>query len=478
MSTENEKNPRREAGSVYEKRQRKEAERKKELRKGRLYALAFCLIGVLALALAVWNSKLIQRNAPALKVGSETYTAGDVSYFFWNIYSNAMTDESDTSYIRYRIDTSKSLRSQDSGYGGTWYDYFENIAVSSLSAYALRAQQAKASGFEAAAEEDAAVAEATAALKATAEAGGYTSAGYLKSLYRSMVTQKTLERNIRMCALADAYTQSFRNTVTVTDEQIAQEGRDNADLYSYVDFEYAAFSTSADSADTSAASVESAKASADMLLERYRTSGSFEAVTEDLGGYYQHVKYGRYATYYSSDPGAWLFDDARKDGDTSVEPLADGTGYYVILFHGKHLSDFHPVSVRHILVSDEERAKTLLQSFESGDRTETSFAALATANSIDSGSSADGGLYANLYLGDTVEPFENWCFDPARKPGDTGIVQTDYGYHVMYFVETNERLAWQIGAQTTLEMNAYNDWLATFSSGVEPAKLSGMRYVG
>ena len=32
-----------------------------------------------------------------------------------------------------------------------------------------------------------------------------------------------------------------------------------------------------------------------------------------------------------------------------------------------------------------------------------------------------------------VDPFENWCYDASRKAGDTGIVESDYGYHVMYF---------------------------------------------
>ena len=32
-----------------------------------------------------------------------------------------------------------------------------------------------------------------------------------------------------------------------------------------------------------------------------------------------------------------------------------------------------------------------------------------------------------------VETFNDWCFDPSRQVGDTGIVKTNYGYHVMYF---------------------------------------------
>ena len=33
-----------------------------------------------------------------------------------------------------------------------------------------------------------------------------------------------------------------------------------------------------------------------------------------------------------------------------------------------------------------------------------------------------------------VTAFNDWCFDSSRKSGDTGIVETEYGYHVMYFV--------------------------------------------
>ena len=33
-----------------------------------------------------------------------------------------------------------------------------------------------------------------------------------------------------------------------------------------------------------------------------------------------------------------------------------------------------------------------------------------------------------------VPAFNDWCFDEARKEGDTGLVKTNYGYHVMYYV--------------------------------------------
>ena len=41
-----------------------------------------------------------------------------------------------------------------------------------------------------------------------------------------------------------------------------------------------------------------------------------------------------------------------------------------------------------------------------------------------------------------VEEFSDWSFDPERVAGDTGIVKTTYGYHIMYFVEQTETRAW------------------------------------
>ncbi len=69
------------------------------------------------------------------------------------------------------------------------------------------------------------------------------------------------------------------------------------------------------------------------------------------------------------------------------------------------------------------------------------FATLANENSKDS-DGTDGGLYENVYPGQMVPNFNDWCFDESRKPGDTGIVESEYGYHIMYYSadsETNYR---------------------------------------
>ena len=133
------------------------------------------------------------------------------------------------------------------------------------------------------------------------------------------------------------------------------------------------------------------------------------------------------------------------------------------------------VDVRHILIqveggttdengattySDEEwaaceaEAQAVLDEWLAGDKTEDSFAALANEKSEDPGSNTTGGLYENVYEGQMVEPFETWCFDESRVYGDYGLVQTSYGYHVMYFV----------GSEPMWISYAESDWITEQSS--------------
>ena len=86
----------------------------------------------------------------------------------------------------------------------------------------------------------------------------------------------------------------------------------------------------------------------------------------------------------------------------------------------------------------KEKAEAILKEWEGGAKTEESFGELAKEKTTDPGSQETGGLYEAIYPGQMVTAFNDWCFDETRKAGDTGIVQTDYGYHVMYFSGDNE----------------------------------------
>lgn len=87
-----------------------------------------------------------------------------------------------------------------------------------------------------------------------------------------------------------------------------------------------------------------------------------------------------------------------------------------------------------------KRAEEILEEYNSGDKTEKSFAALAEKYSDDTESTSSGtsGLYGGAFegtsLGRMVSEFEGWATDDSRKYGDVEIVKSEFGYHIMYFM--------------------------------------------
>lgn len=126
------------------------------------------------------------------------------------------------------------------------------------------------------------------------------------------------------------------------------------------------------------------------------------------------------------------------------------------------------VSVRHILIAPdgeqdpetgeyseeawaaaEEKANEVYAQWEK-DPTEENFAALATEYTADGSSAEDGGLYENFGTNAMVEEFSDWSFDQSRQYGDTGIVKTTYGYHIMFFVEQTDTKGWEESCKNAL----------------------------
>ena len=66
-----------------------------------------------------------------------------------------------------------------------------------------------------------------------------------------------------------------------------------------------------------------------------------------------------------------------------------------------------------------------------------------------------------------VSAFNNWCFDENRKPGDTGIVETSYGYHVMYFVGQAEDTYRTYLIKNDLASEDYNNWYNALVDGLD-----------
>ena len=155
------------------------------------------------------------------------------------------------------------------------------------------------------------------------------------------------------------------------------------------------------------------------------------------------------------DEKTYTEDDISKYFDDNAESYTSS---------GIEKSDVKMVNVRHILIQPEgtnddgtytdeawaeaeKKANALLDEWKNGEHTEDSFAYMAAENSTDPGSAENGGLYEDIYPGQMVDAFDAWCFDASRQPGDTGIVKTDYGYHIMYFSSTSEHAYWYVRAE-------------------------------
>ncbi len=146
---------------------------------------------------------------------------------------------------------------------------------------------------------------------------------------------------------------------------------------------------------------------------------------------------------------------AKENSDDSKTKENGGLLQYVFEYY------FTRVDVRHILIKPEggkvsadgrtmvyseaeweacrKKAQEIYDQYLNGDRTEESFSDLAVEYSED-GNAVSGGIYTDVTKGYMVEPFDAWIFDESRKAGDTGLVKTQFGYHIMYFVHRDGQI--------------------------------------
>lgn len=158
-------------------------------------------------------------------------------------------------------------------------------------------------------------------------------------------------------------------------------------------------------------------------------------------------------------------------GDVTYYTNDAGTAITVACLLRAPFYDEQPTAtVRHILARTEtagsaQAAHTTAQAWYDSwcatDRTEASFIAFAEKNSEDPGSVAAGGLYENIAPGQTVDAFDSWCFAPNRSPGDSGLVDTEYGTHVMYYCHQGLP-RWKATALTQMRKRDFSAELTTF----------------
>ncbi len=214
-----------------------------------------------------------------------------------------------------------------------------------------------------------------------------------------------------------------------------------------------------------------------------------------------------YSTLSSNeDLQKWIADASRKEGDVGiVEYKVKGTddketvnGYYVILFQGVNENKMMLANVRHILVkftggtknettgvttytekeklSAKEKAQEILDLFNKTTKTDEDFKKLASERSEDTGSKNNGGLIEGIHpAAGYVESFTDWALE-GHKPGDTGIIESEYGYHVMYYKEDGDMSYRDFLIDNVLTAEAYEKWEDGLTEKVtaEDVNLSGL----
>lgn len=110
-----------------------------------------------------------------------------------------------------------------------------------------------------------------------------------------------------------------------------------------------------------------------------------------------------------------------------------------------------------------KQAQDILETYLAGDKTEEAFAALAVEHSSD-GNAAEGGIYEDVTEGKMVAEFENWALEKGRKKGDVGIVETEYGYHIMYFIAV-ETSTWADAIKETKSAAEFDTFAAEIEDG-------------
>lgn len=491
-----------------------------EAKKVKMYTIAFVVVLVFLLAIAAYvgisqyirTSGVNENKTIALTVGDTQLNNTELNYFFMDSVNNFYSQNGNYAAI-FGLDVTKPLNQQvmDPETGETWADYFVNTAkTNATSVYALYGAAVK-EGFTMPEAQQNSVDSTISTLELYSTIYGYKDANqYLKAIYGSGASLESYRSYLEKTMLASAYQTAYADSLTFTDADLRAAEADNYNKYSSYAYNYYNLpvskflegGTTDENGNTTysdeekAAAQQKAEAAAKSLTgEEITTAQALDAAIAALSinadndtamsTRYDDQSY----TGINSTIAQWLSDSSRKEGDITY--LANSTtdadgketinGYYVVRFDSVNDNTFPLKNVRHILVSfeggtsddsgnitysEEEKAaakataEELLNQWKSGEATEDSFAALATEKSSDTGSTANGGLYEDIYPNQMVASFNDWCFAEGRKAGDTGIVETQYGYHVMYFVGDSDVTYRDYQIRNELTENAVSEWYA------------------
>ena len=455
-----------------------------------------CGVAVAALAVAfvlcfLYNNEGIRKNMAAVTIDGEKFSATDLDYYYNTVINQY------GSYLSYLgVDVNQDLDAQQYSEDQSWGDYFRSEAVTYLTQTVTMYNAAMADeNYEISDELQQQIDDYSASVDEYCESYSMTREQFLQAQYGEHMTDEIFMKHLTMMFVASDYSNDYTTNHVYTDDKMQayyEEHKQDIDLASYevltVNADYTGIegktdgSTDEEPEYTEAQdkqAMEAAMNTANEFLDRVNSGEKLYDIGEEYGSnYYSNKVDVSYSTFTDYAFDEWVFNDIRTIGEASVVEDTDRSCWYVVVLNDRHRPDYNTVNVRHILIEPAEnelssedegydaetaaneaeaaqKAQDILNEYLSGPQTEDAFAELAKENSADSNAS-EGGLYTQVYKGEMVDSFEDWCFDESRKTGDTGIVETTYGYHVMYFVGEDIPY-WQVRCTSDMNTQWQND---------------------
>lgn len=426
-------------------------------------------------------------------VDGQKISIGMYDYYYASIVSYY---EQYASYGYYSLDTTKDYSKQyttdDDGNKISWQKFFETEALKEVEQITTYYSKALEEGVTLTSAQKKTIEKQISTLKDSASQNDVSLDQYIKANFGTYCSEDTIRIMLEQYYLSANYKGKFKCETKVTDNDVDKYYNDHKNDYKKIEFYYIASPYDATDDNSKNESIKTAeKIMAKMKdkksvialvpevyssyidsqvkssMEQDSTLTEKKAREEAVKSYESNVV----TTVSGSDSpfddkmNTWLFSDDTKVGSKKYY-IDESAGYiYIVLKTSKaSVEEDETYTVRHILVAPEsgsnsssstsekteytdeqwaaakKKADSILAKFNKTDKSEYEFAKLAEQYSTDSASTSSGsndsfgGLYESVTLGQMVPDFEKWSIDDSRKYGDTGIVKSDYGYHIMFFI--------------------------------------------
>lgn len=492
--------------------QRRQLEEDKKTRSMTTLFVGMCAaVVVIAVALFVSNSGLLTKNATAVTINGTEYSVADVNYYYTNVrqYESYLASMGASQYDPY---TAPEKQQYDAD--TTWRDHLLRLAVENLTQEAALYAKAVEAGHTLSEEAKADLDASLLSLETGWISAGYSDRdSYITATFGSSMTYDKLVSILERSSMALDYGTAYGSTLEYDRAALDayyNDHKNDLDTFEVSQFLFQARVETTDAEgnpiartdEEQAAALEEAKAQAKAQAEemkaRLEAGEDAQALVEEYGDAISYSSIGdrRMGRNVSAQYIEWVFSDERKDGDLTLIEYAGGTtsyNYCVVRLDDRYLDNQNTADIRHILVSagstptEEEyaeaqaKAEEMLELWKSGGAGEDAFSALATENSADSSSAANGGLLNVSNYHGYGQAFVDWALEPGRQSGDTGLVKNDFsstkGYHIMYYVGEDAPY-WEQYATDSLRNADLSVWMDELVSACTVEQGSGMKYVG